>query len=387
MIRLRELHVAEDVELTSTSAGEDGGGRRLGRGLRRRRPPRTPAAATTPSRSRSRCPCRDSASSPRAPRPSRRVWEAGDDPQPARQEDRDDHRPARGRPGLLVPAARAEARGCCGRCGDARDRAGDARRRADPGRHGAGGQGRTSPRLRGRGRARQGDPDFRGHAQPSRSARAGGAGTGIDLDGIAVGERTAVAQAAPTTAPAVPGAPDPAAATGTAPSGEAPQSAPGAAVASAAGRSHGREHAARHRHAAGDRRTRDRHPRGTPAAAPAGGALESVSLEFNFTGDFFELADFFHRLKRFVFVDGRQGSRPRPADDDRQRRVRTRTRSSSQRCTATVQGERVPDAEGRGRHRRCHSGRPADHHRRAAAPVSTASDGTAPPTPTATATP
>jgi pyruvate/2-oxoglutarate dehydrogenase complex dihydrolipoamide acyltransferase (E2) component len=29
-----------------------------------------------------------------------------------------------------------------------------------------------------------------------------------------------------------------------------------------------------------------------------------VSLEFKFKGEFFSLADFFHRLKRFVYVEG-----------------------------------------------------------------------------------
>ena len=32
------------------------------------------------------------------------------------------------------------------------------------------------------------------------------------------------------------------------------------------------------------------------------GALESVALTFDFTGSYFDLADFFHRLKRFVYV-------------------------------------------------------------------------------------
>jgi hypothetical protein len=31
-------------------------------------------------------------------------------------------------------------------------------------------------------------------------------------------------------------------------------------------------------------------------------ALDTVALTFNFTGSYFDLADFFHRLKRFVYV-------------------------------------------------------------------------------------
>jgi hypothetical protein len=38
------------------------------------------------------------------------------------------------------------------------------------------------------------------------------------------------------------------------------------------------------------------------AAAPAPVGLETVPLELEFTGDFFRLADFFHRVKRFVHV-------------------------------------------------------------------------------------
>jgi len=46
---------------------------------------------------------------------------------------------------------------------------------------------------------------------------------------------------------------------------------------------------------------------GGSAASPAGApvppaGLETVPLEFDFRGSFFDLADFFHRLKRFVKV-------------------------------------------------------------------------------------
>jgi hypothetical protein len=44
------------------------------------------------------------------------------------------------------------------------------------------------------------------------------------------------------------------------------------------------------------------------AAAPATStaALDTVALTFNFTGTYFDLADFFHRLKRFVYVANNQ---------------------------------------------------------------------------------
>lgn len=53
-------------------------------------------------------------------------------------------------------------------------------------------------------------------------------------------------------------------------------------------------------------------PGGAPAGAPGGAGggavpgLDTVPLEFSFEGDFFQLADLFHRLKRFVRVDGEQ---------------------------------------------------------------------------------
>jgi hypothetical protein len=39
-----------------------------------------------------------------------------------------------------------------------------------------------------------------------------------------------------------------------------------------------------------------------PAAAQQQTALETVPLDFEFDGSFFDLADFFHRMKRFVRV-------------------------------------------------------------------------------------
>jgi hypothetical protein len=45
----------------------------------------------------------------------------------------------------------------------------------------------------------------------------------------------------------------------------------------------------------------------TTAAPPATAtALDSVGLTFNFSGSYFDLADFFHRLKRFVYVANNQ---------------------------------------------------------------------------------
>ncbi len=117
-------------------------------------------------------------------------------------------------------------------------------------------------------------------------------GTGIELDGITMGER-APAEAAGAE-PAQPPA------TGTAPSGEPAQSAPGEAAGDAQAAA---DTATTPPPAPGGAATAPTDP-AAAGAAPAGGGLEAVSMEFKFQGDFFELANFFHRLKRFVYVDG-----------------------------------------------------------------------------------
>jgi Tfp pilus assembly protein PilO len=103
-------------------------------------------------------------------------------------------------------------------------------------------------------------------------------GTGIDFVSVQTGERTtsAAAPAGPPAAASGPNAPNaPAAQSG---AGKAAQAAGGAAAAST--------------------------PAGTPGAAatPSPEGLESVPLDFEFTGSFFDLADFFHDMKRFVRV-------------------------------------------------------------------------------------
>jgi hypothetical protein len=47
-------------------------------------------------------------------------------------------------------------------------------------------------------------------------------------------------------------------------------------------------------------------PGQTGSATTTPAALDQVSLTFNFTGTYFDLADFFHRLKRFVYVANKQ---------------------------------------------------------------------------------
>jgi hypothetical protein len=199
-------------------------------------------------------------------------------------------------------------------------------------------------------------------------------GTDIKLDGVTMGERESATPSAPTgTAPA-PGAPNPAGSTPTAPSGQPPQSAPGAAAASAQGAANTAQPAS----------TSSTDPAAT-GTAPAPGALEQVSLEFKFTGDFFALADFFHRLKRFVYVKGEK--------------VRVRGRlmtidgveytaepDTFPALVATVQATvyLTPKTEGV-----TAGATPAGPQAAspAPAPVATASGGSTAPTPTATATP
>ena len=126
------------------------------------------------------------------------------------------------------------------------------------------------------------------------------AGTGILFEKVTVGARIAAEGAAPVGAPPVTGAaPAP-----TAPSGEAPASAPGEAAAAAQG-------ATDTANAANGAPPADPTAPADPAAgaaatstAPPSPALESVPLDFSFKGSFFELADFFHELKRFVYVAG-----------------------------------------------------------------------------------
>lgn len=127
---------------------------------------------------------------------------------------------------------------------------------------------------------------------------AAAAGTGINFTKIKTGERLDSAATAPTGTSAVPpGTTAPAdPATPAAAGGEQTQSAPGGAVEAA----NDTAQAANQQAGATDTQTSTPSPAGTTAAAPPG--LETVPLELEFTGNFFNLADFFHRVKRFVEV-------------------------------------------------------------------------------------
>jgi Tfp pilus assembly protein PilO len=142
------------------------------------------------------------------------------------------------------------------------------------------------------------------------------AGTGIRFTRIATGEREASAPVAATppaaTTPPADGS-TPAAAAG----GEQAQSAPGSAAESAnntaQAASQQADAASQSGVAASDTQTSTSSGSGLPigggaatgTAATAGtspAGLETVPLEMEFVGNFFNLADFFHDLKRFVRV-------------------------------------------------------------------------------------
>ena len=136
-------------------------------------------------------------------------------------------------------------------------------------------------------------------------------GTAIDFDSVTFGERqTGIAT------PATPAAQPAAGAEGDAAAGGAPaQTAPGQAAEGAAegvNQANSATQAQQGVAAATQPTTPEGTTTTTPAPAPAtgtaaasqttGGALDSVALTFNFSGTYFDLADFFHRIKRFVYV-------------------------------------------------------------------------------------
>jgi Tfp pilus assembly protein PilO len=134
---------------------------------------------------------------------------------------------------------------------------------------------------------------------------AAAAGTGIRFTKIATGDRVAAATPAPATPPAAGSesgtTPTPAAA-----GGETAQSAPGGAAEAAnnAQQTANQSSSAAEQSGVSPSDTQT----STPAGAGTGGGgatagatgLETVPLELEFVGNFFNLADFFHRVKRFV---------------------------------------------------------------------------------------
>lgn len=127
-------------------------------------------------------------------------------------------------------------------------------------------------------------------------------GTGISFNKIKTGEQLdTAATPAPTTPPGTTPPADPA--TPAAAGGQQAQSAPGGGAEAAnttAQTANQQAATADSQTAAGTAPAPAPGPAGTAAPAPPG--LETVPLELEFTGNFFKLADFFHRVKRFVDV-------------------------------------------------------------------------------------
>ena len=127
--------------------------------------------------------------------------------------------------------------------------------------------------------------------QLDRAAR----GTGIKFTDIKTGERTGAPTApAAATTPTTPGG---GSSGPTAPGAPPAQSGPGQAAQTASGAvqtANGASTAA-----AGTPGATGTDPTAAGTGAPG---LETVPLDFEFDGSFFDLADFFHRMKRFVKV-------------------------------------------------------------------------------------
>src|SRR3954453_7032604 len=138
-------------------------------------------------------------------------------------------------------------------------------------------------------------------------------GTHIDFGSINFGGRTSTTintAAAPTQAPAQPN--------GNAATGGAPAATGLGRASESAGNAVNQGSQASTAAAGTDTTTSTTPPPTTPAPAPstattttgapaAGTAsLDTVALTFNFTGSYFDLADFFHRLKRFVSASNKQ---------------------------------------------------------------------------------
>lgn len=126
-------------------------------------------------------------------------------------------------------------------------------------------------------------------------------GTHIDLSTVTFGERGAATTTTTTTTGATgTSGPQP---QGNAAAGGAPAQTQPGQQAEAAGNAANQANQANA--AATDTTVSTTAGAATPTpAAPA--ALDQVEVTFNFTGSYFDLADFFHRMKRFVYVANNQ---------------------------------------------------------------------------------
>jgi Tfp pilus assembly protein PilO len=135
-------------------------------------------------------------------------------------------------------------------------------------------------------------------------------GTHIDFNSVTFGERAAATVPTTTTTTATQG---PAQPNGNAAAGGAPASSGLGQATESAGNAvnQGNQASTNVDQASGGTTTTatTATTTTTTGAAPATAtpaALDAVALTFNFTGSYFDLADFFHRVKRFVYVANNQ---------------------------------------------------------------------------------
>jgi hypothetical protein len=132
-------------------------------------------------------------------------------------------------------------------------------------------------------------------------------GTHIDFKSVAFGDRTA-GVAVPTATTTTTGAEQPA---GNAAAGGAPAQTGAGGAAESAGNAvnEGNQASTNVNTASGGTTTTTTTTTGTtaaPASTTPPPTLDTVALTFNFSGTYFDLADFFHRLKRYVYVANKQ---------------------------------------------------------------------------------
>jgi hypothetical protein len=127
-------------------------------------------------------------------------------------------------------------------------------------------------------------------------------GTHIDFNSVSFGTRSA------TTVSVAPAATAPAQPSGNAAAGGAPAATGVGRAAESAGNAvtQGNQASANVNSASGGTPTTTTTTPAPAAPATTAAALDTVALTFNFTGTYFDLADFFHRLKRFVYVANNQ---------------------------------------------------------------------------------
>jgi hypothetical protein len=131
-------------------------------------------------------------------------------------------------------------------------------------------------------------------------------GTHIDFNTITFGERAAATVSTATTTSTTQGAAQPA---GNAAAGGAPASSGAGRATESAGNAvnQGNEASSNVNSASGGTTTTSTTTTTTGAApSTTTAALDQVALTFNFSGSYFDLADFFHRIKRFVYVANNQ---------------------------------------------------------------------------------